>query len=55
MYKFITLNLNGLHNPIKQNKVIAKMKHKGKDVIFWQETHLSNVEHEKFKKMGFKH
>lgn len=54
-YNFITLNLNGLHNPIKRSKVIAKMKREKQDVIFWQETHLLNDEHEKLKRMGFKH
>lgn len=48
-YNFITLNVNGLHNHIKRSKVIAKMKWEKQDVIFWQETHLSNNEHEKLK------
>lgn len=49
-YNFITLNVNGLHNPVKRGKVIAKMKREKQDVIFWQETHLSDTEHEKLKK-----
>lgn len=30
------------------------MKREKQDIIFWQETHLSNIEHEKLRKMGFK-
>ncbi len=39
--------------PVKRSKVIAKMKKEDIQVVFWQETHLSNAEHEKLKKMGF--
>lgn len=46
-YGVITLNVNGLHNPIKRGKVIAKMKREKLHVIFWQETHLNSTEHEK--------
>lgn len=53
-YKVITLNVNGLHNPIKRSKAIAKMKRGKYDIIFWQETHCSDAEHEKIRKMGFK-
>lgn len=52
-YRIITLNVNGLNNPIKRSKVIAKMKREKQD-MFWQETHLTNSEHEKLCKMGFK-
>lgn len=52
-YKIITLNVNGSHNPVKRSKVIAKIKRENIQVAFWQETHLSNPEHEKLKKMGF--
>lgn len=30
------------------------MKKEKQDIIFWQETHLSNIEHEKLKKLGYK-
>uniref|UniRef100_A0A3Q3BC05 ribonuclease H n=1 Tax=Kryptolebias marmoratus TaxID=37003 RepID=A0A3Q3BC05_KRYMA len=53
-YKVITLNVNGLHNPIKRSKALAKMKREKQDIIFWQETHLSTAEHEKLARMGFK-
>lgn len=52
-YKIVTLNVNGLHNPIKRSKIIAKMKREKLQVIYWQETHLSSLEHENLKKLGF--
>lgn len=36
-YRIITLNLNGLQNPIKRGKLIAKMKRKNQHIIFWLE------------------
>lgn len=30
------------------------MKREKRDIILWQETHLSNIEHDKLRKMGFK-
>ena len=53
-YKIVSLNVNGLRNPIKQNKLITKMKREQQQIIFWQETHLCDVEHEKLKYRGFK-
>lgn len=53
-YRIITLNVNGLQNPIKRGKLIAKMKREQQHIIFWQETHMVKTEHEKLKKMGFK-
>ena len=53
-YNFITINVNGLHNPVKSSKVIAKMRRERQDVIFIQETHLPSLEHEKFKRW-YKH
>lgn len=47
------LNINWLHNPTKRSKIISKIKKEKLQVIFWQETHLSALEHEKFKKLGF--
>ena len=53
-YRIVTLNVNGLQNPIKRGKLISKMKREHQHIIFWQETHMAKTEHEKFKKMGFK-
>lgn len=49
-----SLNVNGISGPIKRSKLIAKLRREKVNVAFWQETHLSKVEHEKFKKMGFR-
>ena len=52
-YKLVSLNVNGLNHPIKRSKVMAKMKKEKNEIIFFQETHLSQVEHEKLKKFGY--
>lgn len=49
-YKIMTLNVNGLHNVVKRSRAIAKIKREKTNIIFWQETHLSNLEHEKKKR-----
>lgn len=54
-FKVVTLNVNGLTSPIKRGKMISKVKREKAQIIFWQETHLTNQEHEKIKKMGFRH
>ena len=53
-YRIVTLNVNGLRNPVKRSKIIAKMKRENQQIIFWQETHMIRTEHEKLKKMGFR-
>lgn len=52
-YNILSLNVNGLNNPIKRSKMIAKIKQEKIDIAFWQETHLIGSEHEKLKKDGF--
>lgn len=52
--KFLSLNVNGLGNPVKRAKVMAKLKKERTHINFLQETHLSKVEHEKLKRFGFK-
>ena len=52
--KLMSLNVNGLGNPIKRSKVMTKFKKEKADIIFMQETHLSQQEHEKLKRFGFK-
>lgn len=49
----VSLNVNGLSNPMKRGKVITKLKKEKSQGNYLQETHLSVVEHEKFKKLGF--
>lgn len=53
-YNILSLNVNGVNNPVKRSKLIVKLKKEKVDIAYWQETHLSNVEHDKLKKMGFK-
>lgn len=53
-YRIISLNVNGLQNPIKRSKLITKMKRENQHIIFWQETHLEQSEHEKLKRLGFR-
>lgn len=50
----VSMNVNGLNNPIKRNKVILKMRKVKARIIFLQETHLSLEEHEKLKKCGYR-
>ena len=52
--KIAPLNVNGLNNPVKRAKVLAKMKKEKNQVIYLQETHLSKQEHDKLKKFGYK-
>ncbi len=53
-FNILSLNVNGLNNPVKRSKMIAKIKREKVNVAFWQETHLSDIEHEKLRKMGFR-
>lgn len=52
-YNILSWNVNGLKNPIKHSKMIAKVKRDRENIVFWQETHMSGDEHEKLKKLGF--
>lgn len=51
--KITTLNVNGLRNPIKRSKVLAKFKKDKTHVVMLQETHMSNEEHNKLKRFGY--
>lgn len=48
--RIVTLNVNGINNPIKRNNIVQKLKKRG-DIISLQETHLSQGEHEKLGKI----
>ena len=50
--KCISLNTNGLNNPIKRKRILQKLKKDGGEIIFLQETHLSKVEHAKLEKLA---
>ena len=49
--KLVSLNVNGMNNPVK--KVLAKIKKEKAQVLFLQETHLPQQEHDKLKRFGF--
>ncbi len=51
--KIISFNVNGMLNPIKRNKVLSKMKKEQAHIVYLQETHLSDKEHEQLRKFGF--
>ena len=51
--KFISLNVNGLNNPIKRKKVMNVMKKERAQIIYLQETHLSRQDNEKLKMFGY--
>lgn len=40
-------------NPPLRKKILSKMKRENAHIVYLQETHLNNTEHEKFKRMGF--
>ena len=51
-YNILSLNVNGMNNPIKISKMITKLKKEKVNIAFWQETHLSGPEHEKLRALG---
>ncbi len=51
----VSFNVNGLHSPIKRGKVLSKLKKDKIQIAFLQETHMSDIEHNKLNKMGFKY
>ncbi|KAJ0033658.1 hypothetical protein NQD34_000765 [Periophthalmus magnuspinnatus] len=51
--KCVSFNVNGLTNVIKRSRILTKMKKEQAQVVYLQETHLNDTEHEKLKRMGF--
>ena len=51
--KILSLNINGLNNPVKRQKIMTKLKKDKSQIIFLQETHLSGLESEKLKRFGY--
>lgn len=51
--KMVSLNVNGMGNPVKRSRVITKMKRDKMQIIFLQETHMSTQEHVKLRKFGY--
>jgi len=50
----MSLNVNGLNNPMKRQLIMKKIKKEMAQIIFLQETHLSQSEHNKLKRFGYK-
>ena len=50
--KILLLNVNGLNNPVKHQKVMTKLRRDKSQIIYLQETHLSKQESEKLNKFG---
>lgn len=51
--KIMSLNVNGLGNPIKRARVMKKITKDNMHIIMLQETHLGPEEHEKLTKFGY--
>ncbi len=51
--KIFSFNVNGTLNPITRSKILTKMNKEKAHIVYLQETHLDNKEHEKLRKMGF--
>lgn len=52
--RITSFNVNGIPNPIKRAKILTKLKREKSDIVYLQETHLSQLEHNKLNRMGFK-
>lgn len=48
--KFVTFNTKGLHSPVKRKRVYMYLKKLGAEIVFLQETHLTDFEHKKLKR-----
>lgn len=48
-YTAASWNVNGMNNPVKRSRIMAKIKREKSEIISLQEPHLSKTEHEKLK------
>lgn len=55
MVEIVTLNVNGIRNSTKRNKILTKLHREKIDIAFLQETHFTEIQHSKLKRKGFKH
>ena len=53
--KIVSFNINGIHSPVKRAKILSKLKKDKIQIAFLQESHLSDSEHAKLNRSGFKH
>lgn len=48
-----TYNVKGVLNPIKRSKILRKLRTEKAEIVYLQETHSSEQEHGKLKRLGF--
>lgn len=53
--KIISFNVNGVLNIVKMNKILSKLKREKAQIALLQETHMSQMDHLRLKRKGFKH
>lgn len=51
--KLVSLNINGILNPVKRSKMLSQLKRDKVQIAYIQESHLSDNEHAKLNKMGY--
>lgn len=51
----ISFNVNEVLNPAKRSEILSKLKNEKAQIALFQESHMSQLEHVKLKRMGFKH
>lgn len=51
--KLVSLNINGILNPVKRSKMLSQLKRDKVQIAYIQEPHLSDNEHAKLNKMGY--
>lgn len=51
--KILSLNVNGVINPVIHQKIMSKLRKDKLQIIYLQETHLSGQECEKLQRFGF--
>lgn len=53
--KIISFNVNGVLNVIKMNKILSKLKSERAQIALLQETHMTQTDHLRLRRKGFKH
>lgn len=53
--KIISFNVNGILNVIKMSKIMSKLKKEKAQIALLQETHMSQTDHLRLKRKGFKY
>lgn len=48
-----SFSVNGILNPVKHTKILTEMKREKIDMVYLQETHVNDLEHQKLTKSGY--